>query len=132
MSAGKTGNFDNDDASDWIYDLEDSSGTGLLKEAFAAVNGHDYPESPDCCIALAAAEIVASAKGKPPADLPDEARKWLEDQEDLATIKALSPKAITAVNKVSTKSELRDSWEESDSWHEWLQTVEGLRQRLKG
>lgn len=131
MGARETGNFANDDASDWLYDLEESDGPDLLKEAFKAV-GNGYPESPDCCIALAAAEVVAAAKGKPSPDLPDDVRKWLENQENLNTITALTKPAITAVNKVSAKSELRDSWEESDSWHDWLQVVEGLRRRLQG
>lgn len=129
MGARETGNFANSDASDWIYELEESSGADLLKQAFKAING--FPETPDCCIALAAAEVVAAAKGKPSADLPDDLRQWLDDQE-LAAIQALAKAAITAVNKVSTKSELKDQWEDSESWHEWLQEVEGLRRRLQG
>lgn len=132
MSARETGNFGNDDATDWVYDLEESSGTDLLKEAFKAITSNGYPESPDCCIALAAAEVVAAAKGKPSADLPDDVRKWIDDQENLDAIKGLFKSAISAVNKVSAKSELRDSWEESDEWHNWLQAVEDLRRRLQG
>lgn len=132
MGARETGNFGNDDASDWVYELEESNGADLLKEAFRAINGNGYPETPDCCIALAAAEVIASAKGKPPDDLPDGIRQWLDDQEQLNAITGLAKTAITAVNKISAKSELRDSWEESDSWHDWLQVVEGLRRRLQG
>ncbi|HKD15784.1 MAG TPA: DUF4259 domain-containing protein [Candidatus Angelobacter sp.] len=132
MSPTDTGNFGNDDASDWVYDLQESSGTDALKEAFTAINGHNYPESPECCIALAAAEIVAAAKGKPAADLPDRARKWLGNQDEVESIKKLAKPAIAVVNKISVKSELRDYWEESDSWHEWQQAVEGLLRRLHG
>ena len=121
-----TGNFGNDDAADWVYDLRESSGADLLKEAFSTVNGQDYPEVPDSCIALAAAD-----KGKPPADLPDGARKWLGNQTEVNSIKKLAKSAIAVVNKISVKSELRDQWEESDEWHDWLQAVEGLRRRLK-
>lgn len=126
-----TGIFENEDASDWVYDLRESSGPDLLQEAFSAINGHDYPESADCSIALAAAEIVAAAKGKPSPDLPDGARKWLGDQIHVTSITKLAKTAIAAVNKISVKSELRDSWEESDHWHEWQQAVEDLRRRLK-
>ena len=131
MGPRDTGNFGNSDASDWLYELEESSGPDVLKEAFKAINGNGYPESPDCCIALAAAEVVAAARGNPSADLPEDLQKWLQDQDNLNAIKGLAKSAITAVNKVSTKSELRDAWEESDSWHEWLQVVEGLRRRLQ-
>lgn len=130
MGAPNTGSFGNDDATDWVFDLGESSGTDVLKDAFKAVNT-GYPDSPDSCIALAAAEVVAAAKGKPSADLPDDVQRWLGDHENLDAVKGLTKSAITAVNKVSTKSELRDSWEESDSWHKWLQSVEDLRRRLK-
>jgi hypothetical protein len=130
MGGKETGNFANDDATDWLYELEESSGPDLLKAAFKAING--YPETSDCCIALAAAEVVAAAKGHPSPELPDDLRQWIEDQDNLDAIKNLAKSAIAAVNKVSTKSELRDKWEESDSWHEWLQVVEGLRRRLQG
>jgi|SRR5579864_1347250 len=131
MSGADPGNFGNDDASDWVYDLEESSGADLIKEAFSAVNEHSY-EATDCRIALAAAEIVAAAKGKPPSDLPEGARKWLGNQEEVKDIQALAKKAIAVVNKISAKSELRDEWEESESWHDWQQVVEGLRRRLQG
>ncbi|HEY6250450.1 MAG TPA: DUF4259 domain-containing protein [Candidatus Angelobacter sp.] len=131
MSGADPGNFGNDDASDWVYDLEESNGADLLKEAFSDVNAHSY-EATDCRIALAAAEIIAAAKGQPPTDLPEKARKWLGNQEEVEDIKALAKKAIAVVNKISVKSDLRDEWEESDSWHEWQQVVEGLRRRLQG
>jgi Domain of unknown function (DUF4259) len=130
MGSQETGNFGNDDASDWVFELEESSGPGVLKEAFKAVQSSSYPDTADSCIALAAAEVVAAAKGMPSTDLPDDVRKWIEDQE-AGPIQSLVKAAITAVNKVSTKSELRDSWEESDSWHDWQQVVEGLRRRLQ-
>jgi hypothetical protein len=132
MSSRETGNFGNDDASDWVYELEESSGPDLLKDAFKVITRNGYPDLPDCCIALAAAEVVAAAKGSPSDDLPEDLRNWIEGQEELESIQALAKSAITAVNKVSTKSELRDQWEESDSWHEWQQVVEGLRRRLQG
>ncbi len=132
MDVTETGNFANEDASDWVYELAESAGTDLLNEAFAAIDGNKYPDSPDCRIALAAAEIIATAKGKPPSDLPTEASAWLADHDRLNDIKALGKHAITVVNKISAKSELREEWEESDSWHEWQTTVEGLLRRLHG
>lgn len=132
MGANETGNFANDDATDWLFELEESSGPDLLKEAFKTLSGNGYPDTPDCCIALAAAEVVAAAKGKPSSDLPEDVRKWIGDQDNLNAIAALAKSAITVVNKISAKSELRDQWEESDSWHEWQQVMEDLRKRLQG
>ena len=65
MGATGAKNFENDDAADWAYDLAESNGTSLLAEAFGVVEKMDFADAPDCCIALAAAEVVAAAKGKP-------------------------------------------------------------------
>lgn len=133
MSVLETGNFGNDEATDWLFDLEETYGAELLAEAFDVITKGEFHEQSDCCIALAAAEIVAAAKSKPAPDFPDDARKWLgnQDTSDLAKIKALSKKAIAAVKKIQAKSELRDQWEESDEWHSWNMVVEGLLKRLQ-
>lgn len=132
MSVLETGNFSNDEATDWLYDLEETYGAELLAEAFDTIIKGEFHEQADCCIALAAAEMVAAAKGKPAPDLPDEARKWLGNQEtgDVNKIKGLNKKAIAAVKKVQAHSELRDQWEDSDGWHSWNMVVEGLLKRL--
>ena len=132
MSVLETSNFGNDEATDWLYDLEETYGAELLAEAFDTIIKGEFHEQADCCIALAAAEMVAAAKGKPAPDLPDEARKWLGNQEtgDVNKIKGLNKKAITAVKKVQAHSELRDQWEDSDGWHSWNMVVEGLLKRL--
>ena len=130
MGANGAKNFENDDASDWVYDLTESDGPELLTEAFATVEKLDFADAPDCCIALAAAEVVAAAKGKPSSDLPDEIRTWLENQEHLDRFKKLDKRAAKVAKKVQAKSELRDQWEESDGWHNWQMAVEGLLKRL--
>jgi len=130
MGANGAKNFENDDATDWVYDLTESDGADLLSEAFATVEKLDFADAPDCCIALAAAEVVAAAKGKPCSDLPDEIRTWLENQEHLDRFKKLDKRAAKVAKKVQAKSELRDQWEESDGWHNWQMAVEGLLKRL--
>ena len=130
MGATGAKNFENDDAADWVYDLTESNGTGELTEAFAVVEKTDFADAPDCCIALAAAEVVAAAKGKPPSDLPEEVQTWLDDQENLDGFKKLDKRAAKVAKKVQAKSELRDLWEESDDWHNWQMAVEGLLKRL--
>src|SRR5579864_6837094 len=107
MGAWGPGSFENDDASDWADDLEGSTGIGMLKEAFKAVEKNKFPESPDCCIALAAAEVVAAAKGKPCPDFPDSLRTWLDGHKDLSGIKALDKVTVNVLNKVQLKSELK-------------------------
>jgi hypothetical protein len=129
MGAWEVGNFGNDDASDWGDALEESSGTKLLIQALESIEKSDYADSPECCIALAAAETVATANGHPPEDASDSVRDWVKKQ-NADSFKTLAPRAAAAVRKLQNKSELRELWEESDSWQEWQQVVEGLLRRL--
>lgn len=131
MGAWGPGSFENDDASDWADDLEGSSGIGMIKEALKTVEKNKYPESPDCCIALAAAEVVAAAKGKPSSDFPDGLRDWLAAHKDLSAIKALDKTTVNVINKVQLKSELKELWEESDDWLAWSKVLNDLQHRLK-
>jgi Domain of unknown function (DUF4259) len=129
MGAWEVGNFGNDDASDWVDELEESSGTKLLIQAFESIEKSDYADSPDCCIALATAETIAIANGHPSEDVLQSLRDWVKRQT-ADSFKALAPRAAAAVRKLQNKSELRDLWEESDSWQAWQQVVEGLLRRL--
>ena len=108
MIAQGTGNFANDDATDWVYDLTESGGIDVLTEAFSAIEGNDYPDLTDACISLAAAEVVAAAKGKPSGDLPNEINRWVEDHDKPEAIKKLDKRAAKSVKKVQMKSELHD------------------------
>src|SRR4051812_32778707 len=58
--------FDNDDANDWAYGLEETSDLSLIESAFEAVEeADDYLEAPEACNALAACEVLARLNGKP-------------------------------------------------------------------
>ncbi len=75
--------FENDIALDWLIDLSSAGITGLsdaLKRV-AERKPDDYVEAPDCCEALAAAEIVAARSN--PQELPDEAQEWLSENSPL-------------------------------------------------
>ena len=65
MGAWGLGNFDNGDALDWVVDLKEPSGLGILEKPLSAVQtkSHGYLEAPECSIALAAAEVVAALCG---------------------------------------------------------------------
>jgi len=131
MASGP-GSFENDDALEWVDDLEDSFGITMLQEAFTRVEKNKYPDSVDCCVALAAAEVVAAAKGKPSPDLPAGVRSWLEEEEDADSIKSLDKAAIKVVNKIRNNSELKESWQDTDDWQEWQRVLNKLEERLRG
>ena len=132
MGAWGHGPFENDDAGDWVWELEESEDFSVVQAALETVTrpGIDYIEAPDCSVAVAAAEVVAASLGRPAPSLPEEATAWVADRG--APPKQLVALAKQALAAIKSKSELRDLWEESESFDEWVQSVAGLEARLAG
>jgi len=59
MGAWGVKTFENDDSSDWLYDLEESNDLSVI-EAALNEGGSDYIEAPEGCNILAAAEVKLS------------------------------------------------------------------------
>ncbi|RYD66813.1 MAG: DUF4259 domain-containing protein, partial [Verrucomicrobiaceae bacterium] len=73
--------FENDDALDWVWELEDAENFAVLElalEDVASAEAEDYIEAPQAEEALAAAEVVAALLGKPLDDLPEPVDAFLE------------------------------------------------------
>lgn len=134
MGAWDSDNFSNDDAADWLAELIDGDSIDLLKDALADVledEPGEYLEAPECSSALAAAEIVAAANGKPADEMPEEALDWLEDRgREIAERVELLEMARRAVGRIQENSELKDLWDEADSLDEWNKVQDNLRTRL--
>jgi hypothetical protein len=137
MGAWGAGIFDNDDAADWVYELEQAGDDSVLAETLAAVAnaGADaYVEAPDAAAALAAAAVVAAAltgshdvlvAGGPYAE---GALRWVE--ADATRVRSeLAPLALSAVRRARDKSELRDLWDEAGA-DEWLAAVAEVERGL--
>jgi hypothetical protein len=90
----------------------------------------EYLEAPEGSAALAAAEVVAAARGHPAALLPDEVTAWLRSNR--AEVSQLDTAlALSAVDRVlAEKSELRELW--MDGGDAWMEGVQDLRRRLMG
>jgi hypothetical protein len=124
MGAWGIKTFENDDASDWVCELEDASGTSVIENAFEFED--DYIESPEGSEALAAAEVLLALKGKARDNLPEEVTNWVKSNKELDVTK-LIPKAIDSVKKIlSEDSELNELWEESDDFDSWVKDVTEL------
>jgi hypothetical protein len=129
MGAWHFENFDNDAAMDWIYDFSMNPTETFLADTFKLVNTNtDYIESDDGASALAAAEVVAAIKG-------NKTNAWPEDidvPDSLRISNGLTADALQAIDKVSSNiSELKELWQESDDYENWLAVLEGLKQRLQ-
>ena len=130
MGAWSHGSFDNDDALDWVGELEEAEGTEPIAEAFDAVLGaDDYLEAPEASMGIAAAEVVAALLGKPAAKLPDEVASWVVGKEPPKP--ALVKKAQRVIERILKDSELKDLWADSEDSAKWQQEVEGLLRRLE-
>ena len=130
MGAWGVGSFENDDAGDWVWQLEDAEDLSLVHAALAAAAQADgYLESPTSSEALAAAEVVAALAGHPAGDLPDGVQAWVAAHSTTVSpdLRAL---ALGAVERVATESELQELWAESNEGGAWRDRVEELRGRL--
>jgi hypothetical protein len=119
MGAWGAGSFDNDDAHDWLGDLEEAEDAELLRETLGTVADladDDYAEGPECSAAIAAAEVVAAGRGNPARKLPDEVGRWLRSHPLDDADRDL---AVRAVARVRRASELKELWDEGDAaaWH---------------
>jgi len=132
MGAWGAGVFENDDAGDWVWELEDDDDMSVLHEALAAAVDTPLDEPIDAgeaSNALAAAEIVAAARGHHGAELPSEAREWIGRNARLVDARTVVL-ATAAVERVAINSELKELWEEAES-DEWSLVVSDLLERLR-
>jgi hypothetical protein len=132
MGAWSAEPFGNSEALDWLTDLIDEHDMYFIHntlEIIAELSPSEKPEAWDCICAVAAAEMVAAALGKPGKSLPNEAREWLDayafEADDEA--KELANKAVA---RVEAESELRDAWEESGESADWYRSLADLKARL--
>ncbi|MGF1742229.1 DUF4259 domain-containing protein [Vibrio profundum] len=138
MGAWSEDNFGNDNASDWIWELEKSKGLNtLLSPIQSVLNENEYLEADICSEALAASEVIAAAITNDQAVLPDEARNWLNRKQGWLIgrkpqITAEHAKqALSAVQKVLSCSELQELWEEGGVNEKWRTIQTNLIAKLE-
>ena len=131
MGAWNFGPFDNDDAGDWLYELEKSADTSVIADALHRVTniGDEYLEAPDCSSAIAAAEVIAALRGHPVSDFPDNAKQWVDAHRALDAA-ALVPVAVAALQRIRTNSELKELWDESPEAPKWYATLDDVTNRI--
>lgn len=123
MGAWGIGPFDNDDAGDWVYALEDH-GVAAVRTAL------DVPAAPaaeQAAAAVAAAAVVALAHGVP-VESTEEVDDWLAAAEPAALeeLRGLAPAAAAALHRVLDGSELAELYDETgdEEWRDRLTVME--------
>jgi Domain of unknown function (DUF4259) len=134
MGTWGTGPFDDDGASDWVWELQEATDWAVVEQALrgaADVSGSSYLEAPDGQIAWAGAAVVAAALPSPAVAVTPEVAEWLSTHaEELPT--DLRPLALRAVQRVmAANSELAELWAEAGE-DEWRSNMETLAAALAG
>ena len=129
MGSWGLGPFDNDDAADWAWSLEDSEDDSILRAALQHGSETARPDASTSQIAVAAAAVVAVGQSGDAPELPEEVATWLEAHRDILWPQ-LADLARSALENVAKDSELRDLWAQSDQVETWLADIEALRYRL--
>ena len=130
MGAWDIGSFANDDALDWLLDLQEEDDLALLEDAFATMieQKGQLPDATDSAVAIAAGEVLAALLGSPLEDLPEEVEEWLPGKPNPEN--GLVLQAQEALKIVVGESELRELWEETEEFPAWREDVEALITRL--
>ncbi|MEP6918380.1 MAG: DUF4259 domain-containing protein [Acidobacteriota bacterium] len=125
--------FDNDEANDWAYGLEDVDDLSLVESALGEIEelGDEYVDQETGCNALAACEVLARLQGHP--GYNNAYTKKVDDWVAAHPFKpsaALLTRAAAALDRVlGEDSELPEVWAEGDA-NAWRTAVADLRRRL--
>lgn len=133
MGAWDVGPFDNDDALDWLMEAEESPVEVVTAALSPSVEEIQDPDPWVEQIALAAAALVAGAIDS---DVEAVTRYGAEDAKGVIEqlnpkVAELAPKALAVIELITTKSELRSLFEESDLLEQWMVSVNELKARLQ-
>jgi hypothetical protein len=137
MGAWGVKTFENDYAQDWLELLINQSSKKMIIEALYEINTNDeYLEAPECSIALAAIDVIARSNSLKLEDLPEELVLWITKKHGFfrKLIRFNTEEIILAINvlkKITSSSELKELWEESECFEEWLEYQLEIEKLLK-
>ena len=133
MVAWGIGPFENDDAWELLSVLVVTTGTGIVAvalDAASALPEGEQLEAPEAAMAVAAAEVVATALGRPGPGVPHEVRDWIDGNHRGLDTDLTVPMAREAIARVERGSELRARWERDGRDDRWLAGLRDLDTRL--
>jgi hypothetical protein len=123
--------FDNDAASDWLWDLEETDDASLLEKSLDPQD-KDYLQSTEGENVLTAAEIIHGIRCQPRSGLPENALEWIHQHKTLEVEFLVRRAAIMIDRVLSEKSELRSLWEENqEDYPKWKANILELQTKLR-
>jgi len=132
MGAWGAGSFQNDQALEWLGEVESEDDVALVEDALGTVAEaaeDDFLDADDCTVAIAAAEIIAAMGGQPSPRLPDGMKDWCDEQEEPDP--EMVQDALAAIQRIRTDSELVTLWSEGGELDKrWVASLDDLVKRL--
>ncbi len=133
MGAWDVDSFGNDDACDWLFELEEAPDYFLIEETLDKVIGAVEIKGSLGEQGIAAAEVVARLQGhwgkRDP--LSESADEWVEAQQEPPPAE-LAKKAHAAIARIlGPGCELNERWRATDEHADWVAAVEDLKSRIK-
>jgi hypothetical protein len=129
MPGWGTGSFENEDAQNFLNGLAALAPSDLKEILARAAEGEEYLQASESSVVVAAAEIVATAKGAPPQAVPRQIAEWFRQFEGAPSAE-MTDLAGRAVNRVRVNSELKDLWQEAEGLNDWSAGLRELEERL--
>ncbi|QGQ94233.1 DUF4259 domain-containing protein [Paenibacillus psychroresistens] len=129
MGAWGYGNLENDTVLDWVEELLETQDLSLISESIEMVLDDSDLDTDTAAIALGAIEILAALQNRPGKEkYDDELEEWINQQKGQGN--NLLVIAQKALGKILLESELKELWEESENFEEWVKTIKELEKRL--
>ncbi len=131
MGAWGTDTLSNDSAADFLLDVVDSRDCAtLISQLFDRVlSGGDGESSEE--EALAGAEVIAAALGRPSPLLSEEtAEASKRNQQALSALAAKGREVVVFIR--NGESDLKECWAETDEYSAWGASPDDLLARLQG
>jgi hypothetical protein len=133
MGAWGIGVWENDNALDWAYELEDCNDLSVISRSIELILDSEEIDSIEADEALAAIDVLARLKHQDfdSDGYDEEISEWIKTHKDLQIPDSLWQQAKQALDKiVSEDSELYELWQESDSFEAWKKEMDILRGRM--
>lgn len=125
------GNFENDSASDWLYEFKENPTKDFLEKTLDAIFKEEYLDSDVALEALSAIEAITLIKGKSKED--EELENIDFDVLKKEFDSSLYHKSAKCIDRILDKNnnELYELWEESESFEDWKNVISGLKNRIE-
>jgi hypothetical protein len=128
MGTWGIGIFDNDDSVDFINEFDNVNNLYLINDALGKITrNRGFISAREACRALVAAYIVKAIITQEFTGIPSTIINWAKETNAVDMIK-LKKDSQSAIEKIKKKSELREMWNVSPDFDNWINLIEELQQ----